>query len=276
MAILTAPPTAPTTSDPTSFNSRADALIAWLATHVTEENALIAALAGTYTGASVTSLTPSVASKSFTASTGLAYQIGQPVMMASASNPAVWMSGPVTAYNSTTGAMTVNVTSIGTASAKADWIISLVPAGYTPGQIAGTATNDSATAGNIGEVQRSKIAAGSAVSLVSVTAKDVTTITITPGDWDVSGSIFFTGGTGTTALNWQGGINTSANTLPVAPDGNYAVIQASSAGVTLQGVTLPTDQWSVSVSTTLHLVAFSNFSGGVQTAYGVITARRAR
>ena len=44
MTTLTAPPTAPDTNDPTTFDARADAHIAWQATNVTEMNAFQAAL----------------------------------------------------------------------------------------------------------------------------------------------------------------------------------------------------------------------------------------
>lgn len=41
---LTSPPTAPAATDPTTFDSRSDAFVAWLSTHVTEVNVLNAAL----------------------------------------------------------------------------------------------------------------------------------------------------------------------------------------------------------------------------------------
>ena len=47
---LTAPPTAPSTSDPTTFASRADALVAWYATNVSEMNAFQAALSAIAAG----------------------------------------------------------------------------------------------------------------------------------------------------------------------------------------------------------------------------------
>lgn len=54
---LTAPPTAPSTSDPTTFATRADALVAWHATNVTELDALqtdVAAKQATASAAAVT------------------------------------------------------------------------------------------------------------------------------------------------------------------------------------------------------------------------------
>jgi hypothetical protein len=53
----------------------------------------------------------------------------------------------------------------------------------TPGQRPGTNTNDNASAGNVGEIISSSIASGSAVALTSNVAVNVTSITLTPGDW---------------------------------------------------------------------------------------------
>ena len=49
---LTPPPTAPSTSDPTTFATRADALVAWHATNVTELGALQTDVAAKQTTAS--------------------------------------------------------------------------------------------------------------------------------------------------------------------------------------------------------------------------------
>src|SRR5574337_1898836 len=53
--------------------------------------------------------------------------------------------------------------------------------------ILGTTTNDDAAAGYIGEVISSNIAVGSAVSLSSGTIANITSISLTAGDWDVYG-----------------------------------------------------------------------------------------
>lgn len=50
MVAFTTPPTAPSEADPTTFSARATALVAWLATHVTEEIAFQAALSAIAAG----------------------------------------------------------------------------------------------------------------------------------------------------------------------------------------------------------------------------------
>ncbi|MDP2325295.1 MAG: hypothetical protein Q8N51_14890, partial [Gammaproteobacteria bacterium] len=60
--------------------------------------------------------------------------------------------------------------------------------------IEGTNTNDAAAAGYIGELIGSTIASGSAVSLTTATNANVTSISLTAGDWDVWGAITYNHG----------------------------------------------------------------------------------
>ena len=57
----------------------------------------------------------------------------------------------------------------------------------TAGQIVGTATNDSATAGNVGEYVSSAVTPAYPITLTSTQYADVTSISLTAGDWDVTG-----------------------------------------------------------------------------------------
>ena len=166
---LTAPPTAPSTSDPGTFASRADALVAWHATNVTELDALqtdVAAKQSTASTAATTATTQAgiattqadtattqagiataqaasalnapgtnatstssvligTGSKTFAIQTGKLFSLGQPVLVASSANPANQMTGQITAHDSGTGSMTVNVAAIGGSGTYADWVISL-------------------------------------------------------------------------------------------------------------------------------------------------------
>lgn len=127
---ITALPTAPSRSDDgTSFSAKADAFVASLSTLQSEINAWSAALPSNitgsdFTGTSSSSVTIGTGSKSFTASTGKNWQIGQGVRVASTASPSNYMDGQVTAYTSGTGALTVNVTSIGGTGTIASWTIS--------------------------------------------------------------------------------------------------------------------------------------------------------
>jgi len=76
-------------------------------------------------GTSTTSLTPSVASKTFTSQTGKTWVVGMWVTVADTTTPSTrWMNGPITAYNSGTGSTTVAVTRARGTGASSTWTIS--------------------------------------------------------------------------------------------------------------------------------------------------------
>ena len=92
--------------------------------------ATITALNGAVTGinyndTSVTSLLIGTGAKTLTVSTGKSFTIGQFVTIANTPTPANYMFGQITAYNSGTGVLTVNVTSIGGAGTFTAWTIAL-------------------------------------------------------------------------------------------------------------------------------------------------------
>src|SRR5262245_57492548 len=93
-----------------------------------------------------------------------------------------------------------------------NWIL-LTP---SIGAIRGTSTNDSAAAGYVGELMESEVLTGSAVSLTNNTAANVTSLSLTAGDWDVWGSVAFNAVAGTANLV-VGAINTTSATLPTIP-----------------------------------------------------------
>lgn len=80
---------------------------------------------GAYSATSSTSLSISTGSKSLTIETGKSFAIGQPVLIASTANPAHWMHGQVTAYDSGTGALTVTVGTISGSGTVAAWSVSV-------------------------------------------------------------------------------------------------------------------------------------------------------
>lgn len=81
---LTAPPTAPSTSDPTTFATRADALVAWHATNVTELGALQTDVAAKQTTASAAAVTAAADAVAAAASAAAA---------ATSAGAAIWVSG---------------------------------------------------------------------------------------------------------------------------------------------------------------------------------------
>lgn len=149
---------------------------------------------------------------------------------------------------------------------------------WTAGQIPGTTTNGDATAGNVGEYVSSTILSGAAISLTSATSATVTSISLTGGDWDVWGAVGFVANAATTATIFKGGINTVAATLPTPPgNGAYAQIGLSvGAGGPEPIFSVGSTRISLSVTTTIYLVAQSTFAVNSMSAFGFVGARRRR
>ena len=76
-----------------------------------------------YSTTSTTSLTIGTGTQSLTVGTGLAYTVGQQVLIANDSTHS--MIGTVTSYNSSTGAMVVNVTSVIGSGTFASWAVNI-------------------------------------------------------------------------------------------------------------------------------------------------------
>jgi hypothetical protein len=148
------------------------------------------------------------------------------------------------------------------------------------GQYSGTATNNDASAGNIGEYVTASLAQGSAVSLTTATAVNITSISLTAGDWDVQGDGYFAGSGTTTVGDDAVSVSATSGTLDQALD---RITIFSPGGVTLYGgafsktsVATPVARFSLSTTTTIYMVVRSDFGVSTTSAYGLIRARRVR
>lgn len=140
--------------------------------------------------------------------------------------------------------------------------------------IKGTGTNDNAASGDDGEIVSSAVAVGSAVSLTTATAANVTSVSLTAGDWDVSGSINIAGASAT-YTGGVGGLSSTSATLPTDGSEVNSGVQLTIMSAT-DGITMSRKRFSLSATTTVYLVAKATFSAGTMTGYGAITARRVR
>ena len=141
----------------------------------------------------------------------------------------------------------------------------------TPSQtngIVGTTTNNNANAGSVGEFVT---ATGSGVALTSGTAANITSISLTAGDWDVWGNIEFAPA-GATQTILIAGLNTVSATQAATPF--REVLQGTLTGN--NSAWAPQQRISLAGTTTVFLVGTSTFSGGTVAATGYIAARRAR
>lgn len=133
-------------------------------------------------------------------------------------------------------------------------------------------------AGQIGEVISSTVTSASAVNCPNNTVVDVTSIALTPGDWDVwIGSINFLSPDNATCSSVRGGISGTSATIPSNPQAS--LLQVGGAVVpTSPGISIPSRprRFNVAVNTTVYLVArVATLAVGSIGAYGEILARRA-
>lgn len=164
----------------------------------------------------------------------------------------------------------------GNASGATNWLCMYQPyIQVTQGQYPGTATNDSAAAGNIGEFI-SAVNTSSTV-LTTATPADVASVSLTAGDWDVTGNVCYapqSGAIQTAATQW---ISTSSATLPTAPNSG-AMTQQQGFSVTSTTLCFVTGQLQLSLAstTTVYLGSQASFTVANLGAKGFIGARRRR
>lgn len=140
------------------------------------------------------------------------------------------------------------------------------------GIIQGTNTNDDAASGRVGEYVSSTVT--SPVSLTTNVVSNITTISLTAGDWDVSGNVGLAIGSGTTLTYAIGAISDTSAVQPAAP---ASTVEAYfGAPVTDPVFPLPTIRVSLASTTTYYLIAKAGFSVSTLGGYGTIWARRAR
>lgn len=137
----------------------------------------------------------------------------------------------------------------------------------------GTTTNDNAPAGFDGEYAENS---ASTVNFVSGTPTDITSVSLTAGDWDVDGTVTTNASVADTISVLQGWINTTSATAPgFGKSGQFYFGGTMPAGGQLQ---LPTGPLRISTATTVtaFLSATVTHAGGTCGIYGEIRARRVR
>jgi hypothetical protein len=193
--------------------------------------------------------------------------------------------GPITGSGTITFAGTLAVANGGTGSATQNFVdlsttqASIAGVKTFTGQLIGkgTATNDSAASGYIGEYVSSTVAFGSAVSLTSASASNITSISLTAGDWDVWGNVGFAPSGITSYTSQSAYITTTSVTDPGPPNGGaYATNNPTGNGGGFNVLSGLYTRISLSTTTTVYLGALVSWTGGTMKAYGAIGARRVR
>lgn len=154
-----------------------------------------------------------------------------------------------------------------------------IPTGsqITKPNIIGTATNDNAAAGSEGEYISATLTSGSAITLTTATTANVTSISLTAGDWDVTGTVAYQFGATTSYTILIHGVSTTS--ITIGSQGTYALILTPATVPTNAADvvwTVPTVRLSLSATTTVYLITQGTFSVSTLKVYGIIRARRVR
>ena len=140
----------------------------------------------------------------------------------------------------------------------------------------GTTTNDSAAAGYVGEHQSATVS--TPVSLTTNTYTNIVTLSLTAGDWDISGVVGYQATSGTPVVTFiQAGLNTTSATIGSL--GSYMQLSPiTNAFATIaDGIyPLPTFRFTLSSTTTVYLVSRAIFTSTALGSFGFIRARRVR
>ena len=144
----------------------------------------------------------------------------------------------------------------------------------------GTTTNDAAAAGYVGEYLTALRAGGSPLSITTATPADVTSLSLTAGDWDVWGMVYFLTGATTVFQYCEASLSATSNTRNVA---SLYPFTAQSFGVSgiVPGpsgfaLNLLPERVSLASTSTRYLVAYSDFTTSTNSVAGWIKARRVR
>ena len=145
---------------------------------------------------------------------------------------------------------------------------------FVVGQLPGTKTNDNANAGNVGEF----VSSTANIGLTSTVAANVTSISLTAGDWDVWGTTGINGGA-TATVNWlqmsvtatSAAISGTIGQTAGLPFFNNAFFSSTSAYINV-----PPVRFSLNATTTIYCVNQASFAVSSVTAYCNLSARRVR
>jgi hypothetical protein len=107
--------------------------------------------------------------------------------------------------------------------------------------------------------------------MTSGAAANITSISLTAGDWDVFGNFAIQGFT--TTSSFGAGFTSTSATFPTSPNKGGVMFLAGDQAGTTWGI--PGRRFSLSATTTIYLVGKVTFTG-TGSGYGYIGARRAR
>lgn len=188
------------------------------------------------------------------------------------------INGLAATANTGTGAVARAAAPIFTTPTLGSAVATALTFSPTTGGIVGTTTNDSANAGVVGEYVFSNIASGSALAFTTTVARDITSISLTAGDWDVWINARYTGGATTTLIRVIASISTTTATLDANPGkigiqfyNSAIVFNSTNVDISVGPFRIP-----LASTTTIFFVGQADFGVSTCSGYGIIQARRRR
>lgn len=150
--------------------------------------------------------------------------------------------------------------------------------------IRGTATDNTASAGFVGEYKSAQTLFASPVALTSGATISVASISLPAGDWDVSGHLGIitaatTSVTGLSALLITGEENSGVYYSDAVSSTRlvYPTAVVFNTGANGTPIIAPnTRRLSISTGTNIYLAAYCSFTVSTMSAFGIISARRVR
>jgi hypothetical protein len=178
-----------------------------------------------------------------------------------------------------------------------DWHVENVTSGNTPISIStttdgvgirGTNTNDSASAGYVGEYSIQSRIQSNRAAVTTATPLNVTNsaLSLTAGDWDISGAVCYLPNSTTNITRLMAVISKTSATIPggdtvgIPTSGEIRIDQEYPASVPTAGddicITIPPVRASISSTTSFFLVGQAAFTVSTLEVFGSIYARRVR
>lgn len=150
----------------------------------------------------------------------------------------------------------------------------------TGAAITGTNTNDSAAAGNVGEYIEGVLAAGSATALTTDTPKTLVSISLTAGDWDVTGMVGVQPNPAAVYSYALASVSPTTNTQNTTSTNLVSHTQYPAGTLSTTStdprIALPMVRVSLASTTTYYLICQAGFTVSSCLGYGRISARRVR
>src|SRR5215469_789721 len=139
----------------------------------------------------------------------------------------------------------------------------------------GVLDGSNAAPGQIGEYVFDNRTTASFLGITSGVSTDLASISLSPGDWDVQGGVYFQGSSSSGSDDLRAWVNTVSATQPTGDNGGLAIMSTTSGGL-VNMLPVPPIRASGTVTTVVYLGCNATYGSGTMQAKGFVRARRMR